>query len=331
MRKGTKKIRYVNVGTGKYYVYDFDDALGKKKRLYGKTQAELEKKIEQAKQERAGILDSQKPQSNKLSECVDFYLLSSANTIKASDIKRLFTLFDNTIKNSEIDRDIEDLTATDIQKFLDKMSASYHRKNVMELYEHLQKIFELYEQKIDFGSIAINDIQPASCIITPSEYEKIISYCLFDNCTKCGQNERLILFCLFTGLTYTKVKKLNSSDIDMTKGTFMLGEIEYPLSEQCASWLREQFLSGTLNQSPLFVNGNNVSPSLQSIQTTVDVITRHLGLPKCLTSKTLPKSYIIWRIENGDSTEKLAKYFGYASECEVLNIYNEFITSARAN
>lgn len=326
MQKGTKKIRHVNTGTGDYYVYDLDeDAFGKRKRLYGKTEAELKEKIEQAEKERELVLASQRPQSKKLSDCVRFYFKSSIGKINASDIKRLLTLFENTVKDSDIDRNIDELTADDIQRFLDKSSEIYHRQSVMELRGHLQKVFELYEQNIDFDSIRINDdAQPASCIITPSEYEEVIEYCLLDNCTKCGQNERLFLFCLFTGVSFTQAKKLNLEDLDFENKTFRIEKTVYPLSDKACGWLQEQILAGTLNEKPLFINGNNVSPSLQSIQSTVDAITKHLGLPKGLTSKTITKSYIVWRIQNGASAEELTKYFGYKDKFKVQKIYDEY-------
>lgn len=326
MRKGTKKIRHVNTGTGDYYVYDLDeDAFGKRKRLYGKTEAELKEKIEQAEKERELILASQRPKGKKLSDCVRYYFKSSIGKINASDIKRLLTLFDNTVKNSGIDKDIDELTADDIQQFLDKSSEVYHRQSVMELRGHLQKVFELFEQDIDFGDITIDDeAQPASCVISPSEYEEVIKYCLMDNCTKCGQNERLFLFSLFTGLPFSKVKKLNQSDLNFDDRTFTIDGMVYPLSERACAWLQEQILAGTLNSKPLFINGNNVSPSLQSIQTTVDAITKHLGLPKGLTSKTITKSYIVWRIQNGATTDELTKYFGFKDKFKVQNIYDEY-------
>ena len=327
MRKGTKGIRHVNTGTGEYYVYDLDeDALGKRKRLYAKTEAELKEKIAQAERERDLVLAAQRPQSKKLSDCAKYYFKNSIGKIPASDIKRLLTLFSNTVDGSSIDMDIDKLTEKDIQSFLDKTSEVYHRQSVMELRGYLQKVFELYEQdNVNFDNIKINDdMQPVSTIVTPAEYDDIIEYCLLDNCTKCGKNELIFLFSLFTGLSFSKLKKLNKSDIDFENKQFIIDGVTYPLSDKASAWLQEQILAGTLNDAPLFINSNNVSPSLQSIQTTVDAITRHLGLPKGLTGKSITKSYIVWRIHNGATAEELTSYFGFKDKFKVRNIYDEY-------
>ena len=327
MRKGTKGIRRVNTGTGEYYVYDLDeDALGKRKRLYAKTEAELKEKIAQAERERDLVLAAQRPQSKKLSDCIKYFFKNSIGKIPSSDIKRLLTLFGNTVDGSSIDMDIDKLTEADIQSFLDKTSEIYHRQSVMELRGYLQKVFELYEQEnVSFDNIKINDdMQPVSTIVTPAEYEEIIEYCLLDNCTKCGRNELIFLFSLFTGLPFSKLKKLNKSDLDFEKNQFMIDGVSYPLNDKASAWLKEQLLAGTLNDVPLFINSNNVSPSLQSIQTTVDAITRHLGLPKGLTGKSITKSYIVWRIHNGTTPEELTNYFGFKDKFKVRNIYDEY-------
>lgn len=326
MRKGTKKIRKVFNGTSDYYVYDLDeDAFGKRKRLYAKSESELKMKIEQAEQERQLMLAAQRPLGTQLSECSKFYFKNSVGKISASDIKRLMILFENTVYGSKIDTDINKLTAEDIQAFLNKLSEIYHFWSVNEIKNTLEKIFDLYEQEVDFSTIKVDStISPTSSIITPSEYEEVIEYCILDNCTKCGKNELLLLFCLFTGIALSKAKKLNKSDLDFESKTFTVEGRTYPLSDRAVSWLQEQILAGTLEDSPLFINGNGVSPSLQSIQSTIDSITRRLGLPKGLTGKTLTKSYIVWQISKGVSAETLTEYFGYKDKFKVQNIYDEY-------
>ena len=326
MRKGTKTIRKVFTGTQEYYVYDLDeDALGKRKRLYAKTESELKEKIEQAEKERQLALATQRPLSTKLSDCAKYYFKNAVGKIAASDIKRYMTLFENTVYGSMIDTDINTLTAENIQTFLDKLSEVYHRRSVEEARNTLEKIFELYEMDVDFSTITVNDKAiPVSCIVTPAEYEEVIEYCLLDNCTKCGKNELILLFCLFTGISISKAKKLNRSDVDLIGKTFTVDKKTYLLPEKCAAWLQEQELSGMLNDSPLFINSNNVSPTLQSIQSTIDSITKRLGLPKGLTGKTLTKSYIVWQIDKGVTAEALTEYFGFKDKFKIQNIYDEY-------
>lgn len=326
LKKGTKTIRKVFTGTNEYYVYDLDeDALGKRKRLYAKSESELKEKIKQAEQERTLALATQRPLSTKLSDCSKFYFKNAVGKVSASDIKRLITLFENTVYDSMIDTDINTLTAEKIQAFLDKMSEVYHRKSIEDVKNTLEKVFELYEQEVDFSTITVNEnALPVSCIITPSEYEEVIDYCILDNCTKCGKNELILLFCLLTGISISKAKKLNKEDIDFTDKSFTVDGRKYQLSEKAVAWLQEQELSGMLNDSPLFINSNNVSPTLQSIQSTIDSITKRLGLPKGLTGKTLTKSYIVWQINKGVTAEALTEYYGFKDKFKVLNIYDEY-------
>lgn len=326
MRKGTKKIRKVCTGTNVYFVYDLDeDALGKRKRLYAKTESELKEKIEQADKERQLSLAAQRPTSTQLSDCANFYFKNAVGKIAATDIKRLVVLFSNTVYGSMIDKNINTITAEEIQSFLDKLSEVYHVRSVEEVKNTLEKVFTLYDQEVDFSAISVNEkATPVSCIVTPSEYEEVIDYCILDNCTKCGKNELLLLFCLFTGIALSKAKKLNRSDLDLENKSFTLEGRTYPLPDKAVAWLQEQILAGALNDSPLFVNSRNVSPSLQSIQSTIDSITKRLGLPKGLTGKTLTKSYIVWQLNNGMSAEALTEYFGYKDKFKIQSVFDEY-------
>lgn len=326
MRKGTKRIRKVCTGSNEYYVYDLDeDALGKRKRLYARTESELKEKIEQAGKERQLSLAAQRPAGTQLSECANFYFKNAVGKIAATDIKRLVVLFSNTVYGSMIDKNINTVTAEEIQNFLNKLSEVYHARSVNEIKDTLEKIFALYDQDIDFSTITVNDnATPVSCIVSPSEYEEVIDYCILDNCTKCGKNELLLLFCLFTGIALSKAKKLNRSDIDFDNKTFTVDGKTYPLSDKATAWLQEQIFAGALNNKPLFINSRGVSPSLQSIQSTIDSITKRLGLPKGLTGKTLTKSYIVWQLNNGVSADTLTEYFGYKNRLKIQEVYDEY-------
>lgn len=326
MRKGTKGIRKVFTGSGEYYVYDLDeDSFGKRKRIYAKSESELKEKVAQAERERQLVLAAQKPQSNLLSECVKFYFKNAIGKLSATDIKRLMTLAENTIYGSMIDVNIDLITSDAMQAFFDKLCAVYHPSSVKEIKEVLQKTFALLETEMNFDDIRIDaKATPVSCIITPSEYESVIEYCLLDNCTRFGKNEQIILFCMMTGISLSAAKKLNRSDVDLDAKNFTIAGKTYPLSDKASAWMQEQILSGSLNDSPLFVNGNGVSPTLQSIQSSIDSITKRLGLPKGLTGKTLTKSYIIWQLDKGMTAEALTEYFSYKDKFKIQEIYNEY-------
>jgi len=326
MKRGTKKIRLVTTGTNYYYIFDLDrDESGKRKRLYAKTEDELKEKIRIAERERSLMLSTKKLQTTKLSECVKFYFKSIVGKVTVSELKRFTVLFENTVYDSAIDKKINDVTIEEIQIFLDKLSDIYHKQSVKEIKNVLEKVFYLYEQDIDFSSIAISDkASRKSCILTPSEYEEIIEYCLLDNCTRFGKNELLFLFCLFTGIMPSKAKKLNKSDFNFKNKTFELENKTYPMNEQTCVWLQEQILLGRFGDTPFFINGNNVVPTLQSVLSTIDSITKKLGLPKGFTGKTLTKSYVIWQLNKGVSAETITEYFGFKNSLKVKEIFDEF-------
>lgn len=341
MRKGTKKIRKVITGTNEYYVYDLDeDVFGKRKRLYGKTEGELKQKIEAAMEEREKNVSAYKPKTKKLSEYIMFYFKNSVGKIAAGDIKRLITLFERAVFGGELDRDIDTISEADIQGFYAALAEKFPRASVCDIDAVLKKTFEISNKDgitaLDFDSIKIptekTGVITAEYIMTPKEFEDMLSFCVADNCTRYGSNKLIIVFCMMTGINFSALKTLKNSDVDLEKGVFLCEGRSIPMSDRCVSWLRQCVQLDLLpnmgedvkDAGLLFINSNGVSPSIQSIQYTVNSITKRCGLPKGITGKTLCKSYVVSELEHGTTAEELCQRLGYKTHRRITDIRDEY-------
>ena len=344
MKKGTKTIRKVFTGSNEYYVYDLDeDFLGKRKRLYGKTEGELKQKIEDAMNERKIKIALAKPKTKELSDYVRFYFKNAVGNIPSSDIKRLLNLFERAVFNSEIDKSLDEISVNEVEEFYKILIEKFPYQSVKEIDAVLKKTFELSNSEgisnIEIETIKVPENNMLGMnsvhILSPEEFNTLKEFCIKDNCTRYGSNERVLLFCIFTGLRFSQIKNLYANDIDLEKRELTINSKNkkqvISITEECADWLNAQALAGVINmlpvkdeegnslvgitrytydvEKPIFLNSNNVSPTLQSIQTSANAITRKCGLPKGVTSKTLNKSYVINQLENGATIEELCEYF----------------------
>lgn len=351
MRKGTKKIRKVFTGSNEYYVYDLDeDAFGKRKRIYGKTEGEVRQKIEAAMEEKEVMVSAYKPKTKKLSDYVMYYFKNAVGKIPSRDIKRLIALFERAVFGSELDRDIDAISETDIQEFYTALVEKFPLASVKDIDAVLRKTFELSNAEkvtslsFDNVSIPVERAKAATdYIMTPEEFEDMLSFCIADNCTRYGKNELIIVFCMMTGIKLSALKTLQIKDVDIENGTLSCEGRDIPLSERCVSWLRQCADAGLLFASAelgkdstgisrytckendlLFINSNGVSPTLQSIQTTIFSITKRCGLPKGITGKTLCKSYVISELERGTTEEELCRRLGYRTSRSINDIRDEY-------
>lgn len=329
LKRGTKKIREINTQNNTYFVYDLDkDVLtGKRKRLYAHTLEELEEKIEKEEKERKQLIDKMKPKSTKLSDCINVCFQQILKTQRSNvELGRKVMLIKNTIRNSEIDIPIEEITVELMQDFFSKVSDIYLRKSVEELIETIRMTFDLYERKFDFDKIVINEKPVNGYIFTPEEYNTFIEFCLFDNCSTCGRNQIIILFCMFTGISLSNAKRMTMKDLDFENGLFTASGKTYSMDDKTKTWLKEQKMIGRLGKEDddlVFVNSRGTSPSFSSVRVTMNNICIRLGLPKSLTGKTIPKSFVIWKLDQGKSLKDVADYLG-TTPLLINRVYDEY-------
>lgn len=355
MRKGTKSIRRVCTGSQEYYVYDLDeDAFGKCKRLYAKTEGELKEKIEAAEQERKRLVLAYKPKTKKLSDYVLYYFKNAVGSVSSTNIKKQIKLFENAVFGGSFDRDIDTITKEDIQEFYNNLSEKFPAQSVKDIDTVLQKTFELSNMEgiteIDFQGIVVPEgngsSSKVSYILDPNEFENLLSFCIDDNCTRYGRNELIIVFSMLTGLKISSLKKLTSENIDLETKTVYCERRTIPLSERAVSWLVSQAKAGNVPVSVpeemideegtgisrytckgdevLFTNSNNASPTMQSVQSTLTSIANRCGLPKGITGKTLCKSYVVSELSNGTSAEDLCNRLGYKTQLSIKEIQDEY-------
>lgn len=358
MRKGTKTIRKVCTGTQEYYVYDLDeDAFGKCKRLYAKSERELKEKIEAAEQEKKRLVLTYKPKTKQLSDYVLYYFKNAIGNVSSTNIKRQITLFENAVFGSNFDKDIDTITKEEIQDFYNSLSEKFPVQSVKDINIVLQKTFELSNMEgitnIDFAGIKIPEEKPMtniSYILEPKEFENLLTFCIDDDCTRYGRNELIIIFSMLTGLKFSSLKKLISENIDLEHRTVFCEHRTIPLSNRTVKWLVAQATNGKLpvtlpdefvdkedgesmtgisrytykGDEVLFTNSGNVSPTMQSVQSTLTSITKRCGLPKGITGKTICKSYIISELSKGASAEELCTRLGYRTQLSIKEIQDEY-------
>lgn len=338
MRKGTKEIRKVFTGIREYYVYDLDeDAFGKCKRLYGKTKGELEEKIARAKAERKAVLNVYKPKTKQLSEYVNYYFKNAVGSIPSRNIKRLLTLFERTVFNSEIDKEIDTITEEEMQNFYDNLHLKFPLRSVQEADEILRKVFDLatedFDLSFDFSKVKTPtsevETTTANYIMTPKEFDDMLDFCIADNCTRYGSNERIIIFCMLTGAKLSFTKTLRVNNVNLQDKKVVVGSKTLPLSARAVEWIETQMADGNLPSSLqenelLFTNSNGVSPTLQSIQYTIQSITKRCGFPKGITGKTIVKAYVISELDKGVSPEELTIRLGLRNRMAIADIQAEY-------
>lgn len=331
-----RKIRVVNTGTGTYYVYDFVDIFGKTKRLYGKTEGELKEKIEIAQSGQQSVNTSLKAKSNKLYDYALFYFRNVVGTVHQKNLNRLIALFDNIIKDSEINKDINDITPEELQEFLNRIALKYPSNNIEDIYNTLQKVFEIaaVDNLVPADFFKANNIEKpesedaAHFILSPQSFQELLNFFIEDNCMSYGSNELLIVFSMMTGFPYTAFREMKNSDISLEEGTFTLKGRTLPLTQEAIDWLKikkeQKMLLNGSSDDLLFTNSNNRFPTTQSVGYTLSRCGIRNGFQKGITSNILHKSYIIAELEKNRTPEELVEYFGLKNKKAIAKVADEY-------
>lgn len=341
MRRGTKEIRKVFTGSKEYYIYDLDkDFFGKTKRLYADSEGELKEKIAAAEAERKVILETYRPVGKKLSDYVCFYFKCSISKSAMVDIKRLTVLFENAVFGSKIDKNIDEITEEEMQEFYNGAVLKFQEDSIKEITKVLEKSFVLAKQsgvetQFDLSKIkkSVPDARTVQSpyIMTPKEYELMLSYCISDDCTRYGVNELALIFLMMTGLKFADVKQLKVNDLDMENKTVAIRGEKYSLSEKCVSWLDMQIKSKKIpevtpeNDRLLFVNSYGRELTSQSFHTTVSKVTKRCGLPKGIAGKTIRKAYFVSELDKGVLPQELMERLRLPNVREILSAQDEYM------
>jgi len=336
MKKGTKKIRQVWNGNKMYYVYDLDvDEHGKRKRLYADTEEDLKKKIEEAKNNKQEELNGQIPIGCRLQDYVRFYFKNIIGKIATVKINHLIKLFSNAVFNTEIDRNMDEITEEDILRFYNQILEKYLYENVLEIDDVLRNTYALANKTgaVDFDYSVIPVPQGkyewggAEYIMNGEEMQVLLKYCLEDNCQKYGSNELVTVFAIYTGLHFSKIVKINENDVDLDNATLMTEGRKISLSPECVEWLRKMQDEGSLHfdsDKPLFMNRKGEVASSSASIVTMMRIAKRCGFPKGINSKTLHKAYVVSELKKGVSPEELCKRFGYKQTKKITQMRDDY-------
>ena len=334
MRKGTKKIRYVSTKNNSYYVFDLDeDITGKRRRLYADTEEELKRKIAEAESERKLQLFYQTPTGCRLKDYVVFYFKNAVGNIPSVKIKHLLDLFEKTVFDSEIDRDMTELTADELYLFYKKLLDKYPEKSVLEIHDTLGRTFALANSTnatdFDYSQVKFpekaNEVFSREYIMDSQEMAELLKYCLNDNCRKYGSNELVIVLALYTGLSFSKISRIRTSDVNLEESFLFSDGRKIPLSGECTAWLKKIREQGLVSDTEyLFTNRKGTAIYPAGVNVTVGQIANRCGMPNGINSKSLHKAYVLAELEKGVLPETLRDRFGYKSVSAVLAIQSDY-------
>lgn len=343
MRKGTKKIRYVTLPDGNsYYVYDLDeDFYGKIKRIYAKTEGELQEKIKKANEDRERILLAKMPVTEDLKSWVQFYLKTQVGKLATPTIKRLAVLSENTINQSELNISVKQLSEEKIRSYLLTLAQTYPMESVQECEDLIRNalmlagkanLCDISLEKIDYSSVITGENRVIKGYVpSKKELDILLEFCLLDDCTKYSTKELVITFILMTGLKAQEILNLKTSDINISQKKIYIGKRSFPLSDDAVQWLTEQErkqrikvseydydeqtgIHTKVNDNELVFTNRGKSITQNNTSYTLRIICQRCGLPLGITLLMIHKAFIANEYSRGVSVKKLAKNYGYTPE-----------------
>ena len=284
-------------------------------------------------------METYRPVGKKLSDYVRFYFKCAVTQEAIPTIKKLTTLFDNAVFDSPIDKNIDEITQEDMQKFYNTIVLKFEQVNIDKITDVLKKTFTLAKEAGITCQFNLSDIRktvPAAgtvstaYIMSPKELESLLSFCIAEDCVKYGVNELVAIFTMLTGFRFQDINTMKAKDINLEEKTATIDKKKYPLSDQCVSWIESQIEIGRLpecreeNDRLLFLNSYGNPLTMQSVHSTIRNITRVCGLPKGITTKTIRKAFIVSELENGTKPKEIKDNLHMQSIREVMNIKDEY-------
>lgn len=330
MMNADKKIRKVKTHGQEYYVCDICDVFGKRKRLYAKTEEEIKQKI---KNEMEYIERNKNtlPDGCKLKDFVLYYFRTMVGSVSGTNMKKLVNLFENAVFDSSIDRNMNELTIEEIQEFYKSLLNKYAVDNIKDIDIIMGNIFEITNKSgrtsLDYNAVSIpetdNNISIPDYIATAAELDKLLDFCLTDNCQRYKANELSITFMLLTGLSYNEIVKIPCKDVDLSASNLKVNGRTFFLDERTATWLKKMDGEEKLHISN-HSDGEMLFLDSTGFKKTLDAILKSCGLPKTITRKSLHKACVIRQIEEGAAPAELYKKYGYKSAGDITSMYDEY-------
>lgn len=326
MAKRKNNINRIFNGRDYYYAYRLPpDVFGKRKRLYAKTEEELRDKIEKYNQEKKENLQTYRPGTKRLSDYIIYYFRHATSCFTSAHIERMQLLFEKNILNSSIDKDIDALTAKEINAHYNKLSETYTFEHISEVNTLIQNAVSLAAEdgidvNIDFSEIVVPKITVKrggnNYIPSPDEFEIMLNFCINDKHDKFGNNESLIILFMLTGIPAISLGTLQCKNVDLERGVLTLDDREYVLSDEAKQWLTEHFKENEFKSDNdyVFATKDKTPPSGQSVLYTIKAVAKQCCLPSGISRTSLQKAYVISELDKGTPRSVLYQRLGYTSK-----------------
>ena len=320
MRKGTKKIRRIFNGEKHYYVYDMDEDIeGKRRRIYGGSEAEVKAKVEAEEKRRKKMLEMRAPTGEKMFSWCKYYVMSLVGDIPLTKIKRKLIL---TADTKELDEPSQ-IEESAMKTFLSGKKMTTAVKGYEELKEILIGALEKYrdyskdKDKTDrLIEIVKNDdegeeryTEVLETIIPADKFEDFVTYVAGSAIVTFGDNAKLILMTLYSGISVSEWSRASKGDIDLEKGTLRLKKGEALLTEKAKSYVTE-VMKDSEDGGLIFSNRSGRAVIASNAIVTLRKILERYGISQNVTSRNLQASVINYWLMNGKDADYIKKHTG---------------------
>ncbi|MDE6832804.1 MAG: tyrosine-type recombinase/integrase [Ruminococcus sp.] len=341
MKKKNYKIKKIETEDRFYYFYEMEwNLYGKRERFYAPTEEELWEKLQHTEDERLKYLMTSFPENNVLNDYINFYFkgqLCIGNPIEMkSDL-----LFIRTITSgSEIDRNITELSAEDIQSYYNKLTALHSSEEIIRLHEIFTEIFQSFNhigiKTPDLNSIQIPDIKKVKnkyerILLSENEMETLMIQCLG---SRNSNNAFVVIFALHTGIYLNDIFEIRNHDIQLDDSAVNVKGKTVPICPECLEWLKERLAdkageSDILYKNPeqkeniirnylknnsegyLFTNARGKKTTFYPAANFLKNIAEKSGISRSITPLSLHCSYLADAIKNGADIEELKTLYGH--------------------
>lgn len=339
---------YVNNDTF-CYLFDGRDATGKRKRIYAASVAELTEKIEHFLADDQMLLASMIPPSKALKDYVLFYMKISVGEMSASQYRKNLMLINNSLVGSSIDKDIDTITASELQDFFQSYLLTHSQDQLASIKLILEKAFALAAKQgisTPDPSLLKSEIQSFSIseyILTPEEMQTLEDYCLGEGATKFKKRIYPITFSLLSGIPLASVTSMTAEDfhldVDEPYADYKLRpsmpvKHQMVLDEKCVEWLREMEQNGEISITSYINPTDFVFQSAHGgsnayfhgyVTNNLRSIVGMLGIASNISQSSFKKALMVRMIYQQDkSFEQVAKCYAIRRKQSLQEVLDEY-------
>lgn len=293
----------------------------RKIKIYGKTEKETDAKFARRTAEIREQIKQMMPENHKLKSVILSYFMSvKRNDRLLAESEQMYKISEESIFDSEIDKDIEDLTIEEIGSFYSKVAKKYTKSDMKKLNKLIKKAFSISGaagltsitiEQLDeeLNKIISTDIESDApeYIPTPEDLDKLLGYCLNGETKKFwSNNTQKLAFVLLTGLNTTEA---TNAEIDIDKlPDIKVKERVFRVDERTEEWLRNGLANGslTLENGRLFKNTHTIQ---QAFFTSLRGIATHCLISSGMTPKSLYKGMLVRKVNEGMPIEEVSKRY----------------------